>query len=394
MPIYDVENRFSYYKSYSDNILIGDEKPTIGSNTWVRGVVGSVVSGSLEYLFQPIFSKFIFEAINPFFRSGEVRYRRFFSANQTIQDSVMPDILALYQTGSYGSGSIVSIGADPAILGGNTRTFPLLFSKDGKVVTGSNSERINNIEWVNSYPFEKKYELVNRNNNFAYDIEYSFDLTPTNANIFTYSPPFFQPKVLDYQFVLSQTSVAANLTTSVFFGFNAYTLLVGLLVDFYYGSYSSFDERYRKSFVFGIKPSVRSFTKPFNTGVTGSTLSYITGSFIDCEAEGWKYGIYNAIPTNFSCVFRQNHYGQFRDMLEGRPYTQTYNNPVAGGPLDKGITFVSGSALAGESNDWLTASIYNNTNVVAAYTVNPYGSGIYDNFYRSSQPWFDNDPRL
>lgn len=81
-------------------------------------------------------------------------------------------------------------------------------------------------------------------------------------------------------------------------------------------------------------------------------------------------------------------------MLEGRPYTQTYNNPVAGGPLDKGITFVSGSALAGESNDWLTASIYNNTNVVAAYTVNPYGSGIYDNFYRSSQPWFDNDPRL
>ena len=83
-------------------------------------------------------------------------------------------------------------------------------------------------------------------------------------------------------------------------------------------------------------------------------------------------------------------------MLEGRPYTKTYNNPLIGGPLDEGggINFISGSALSGESDNWLTASIYQAKNVAAAYVVNPYGSGIFDKQYRASQPWFDNDPRV
>jgi len=61
---------------------------------------------------------------------------------------------------------------------------------------------------------------------------------------------------------------------------------------------------------------------------------------------------------------------------------------------DGGINFISGSALSGESNNWLTASIYQSTNVTAAYTVNPYGSGIFDKEYRASQPWHDDDPRV
>jgi hypothetical protein len=143
--------------------------------------------------------------------------------------------------------------------------------------------------------------------------------------------------------------------------------------------------------VFGINP------RPISTNDSGNTISgYVVSNMTGAYIEGWKYGLYNGIPANFSCVFRQNHYGQPRDMLEGRIYTKTYNNPAIGGPLDEagGINFISGSALRGESDNWLTASIYGSTNVAAAYTVNPYGSGIFDKEYRASQPWFDNDPRV
>ena len=38
------------------------------------------------------------------------------------------------------------------------------------------------------------------------------------------------------------------------------------------------------------------------------------------KPRGWKYGLLNALPQYTNVVFRSDHYGQFRDMLEGRPY--------------------------------------------------------------------------
>ena len=82
MPIYDVENRFSYYKSYSDNILVGPTRPTMGSYDWQRSVSGSIVSGSEEWKGATVLSDYTYKKANPFFRSGEVRYLRLNSASQ------------------------------------------------------------------------------------------------------------------------------------------------------------------------------------------------------------------------------------------------------------------------------------------------------------------------
>ena len=61
-----------------------------------------------------------------------------------------------------------------------------------------------------------------------------------------------------------------------------------------------------------------------------------------------------------------------------------------------GIKFISGSALAGERDDYAIAKIYNSQslNVAEAYRVNPYGSGIFDTLYRASQPWHADDTRI
>lgn len=387
MPIYDVENRFAYYKSYSDNILVGPSVPTMGSSVWQRSVSGSVVSGSEEYKAATFLSDYTFEINNEFFRSGEVRYLRL-SSLQTIEDSVVPSIVSIYTTGSSaGSGSIATTngGFTDELANGDS----LFFSDDGISITGSTGfvgERVNNVEWKYSFPYEKKYQYVTK----GYQ-----SLIPVG----TYAPIY--PKEILGEILWVNNG---NMITDFIAYYSIYFTKVTNEVKTYYQyvertgngaydqvSFTSANQILATKVVFGVNPApIDAPANDFN--FTQGSIVFYTGSYI----EGWRYGIYNGVPTNFSCVFRQNHYGQFRDMLEGRPYTKTYNNPEIGGPLDTdgGINFISASALAGESDNWLTASIYGDTNVAAAYTVNPYGSGIFDKEYRASQPWFDNDPRV
>lgn len=397
MPIYDVENRFSYYKSYSDNITFGSALPTLGSSTWDRGVIGSVVSGSEEWRASIIYSDYLFKVSSSFFRSGEVRYLRLSSANQTIEDSKVPDPVGLYTTGSYGSGSIVS-SANPLILFG-VNTFSMLFSRDGNSITGSSHQRVNNIEWNTSFPFEKKYSGVPIENDRAtYDLKVRYDTSKTLANIFTTNS--YSTTTERFRLIFAETLVVSNLK-AINYNLNALCIPpFGIPIPLFFGSTFG-DTRSANSFIFGIKPKLNLLIN--NTGLPnidigriGANNDYITGSSIGYSAEGWKYGLYNGVPTNFSAVFRQNHYGQFRDMLEQRIYTATYNNPEIGGPMDAngGIKFISGSSLAGESNNFLTASIYAADNVAEAYRVNPYGSGIFDALYRASQPWHADDTRV
>jgi hypothetical protein len=384
MPIYDVENRFSYYKSYSDNILVGPPRPTMGSSTWLRSVSGSIVSGSEEFKAATTLTAYYYEKYNQFFRSGEVRYLRLVSANQTFIDSVTPDIISLYTTGSYGQGKFIYSGKD---FGVNTVFLKMYWSLDGYPVTASytDSTVVNNVVFSKTFPFEKQYSYVARFSTENYSITAAFKESGT----------YFSANTVP--FTVAKEKLIICLTT----GSAAGVGLVNNIDAFGQGNISSFTvTSYTGSFanptlapklVFGIKPSPISTIDSGNS-ISGYVVSNMTGAYI----EGWKYGLYNGVPTNFSCVFRQNHYGQPRDMLEGRPYTKTYNNKEIGGPMDTdgGINFISGSALSGESNNYLTASIYQSTNVTAAYTVNPYGSGIFDKEYRASQPWHDDDPRV
>jgi hypothetical protein len=44
------------------------------------------------------------------------------------------------------------------------------------------------------------------------------------------------------------------------------------------------------------------------------------------KPRGWKYGLINAIPQSTQVVYRSDHFGQFRDMLEGRKYSVFINS--------------------------------------------------------------------
>ena len=52
----------------------------------------------------------------------------------------------------------------------------------------------------------------------------------------------------------------------------------------------------------------------------------ISGSFgVVAKPSGFKYGLINAVEQNPNIVYRGNKFGQFRDMLEQRPYTRYFN---------------------------------------------------------------------
>lgn len=369
--------------------MSGSALPALGSSTWSRGVIGSVVSGSEEWRASTLKTDFLFKKENLFFRSGEPRYLRLSSNSQIIKDSIAPDLLGIYMAGSSGSGSVAG-----NFLVNNLITAEALFSADRKAITGSNGQRVNNIEWADSYPFEKKYYKVNPSSNvLKYENIIKYERTSPYLHADRYASASDQQKATIVPrtrlvFVITRVD-GVNKMLSQSIDQQGYVNGAGSFVGGS-GLVESIVSEHRG--FFGINPKGLLLGSP----ETPAGEIYHPVDITGFTAEGWKYGLYNGVPTNFSAVFRQNHYGQFRDMLEGRIYTKTYNDKNIGGPMDAGggINFISGSALSGESNNFATASIYAASNITEAYRVNPYGSGIFDKEYRASQPWHDNDPRV
>lgn len=110
-----------------------------------------------------------------------------------------------------------------------------------------------------------------------------------------------------------------------------------------------------------------------------------TVRLIGPRPRGFGYGIANVTPQHVKTVWRRDHYGHFRDMLEQRPFTKTFtlsagdqNNNTLVTPLS--VTFVSGSTSYARAIDYTTAS---------SPSYDPHDSGLYDYEYRSGQPFFD-----
>jgi hypothetical protein len=101
----------------------------------------------------------------------------------------------------------------------------------------------------------------------------------------------------------------------------------------------------------------------------------------DIEIRGYRYGAISHAPLNTSCIYRQARYGQFRDMLEQRPYTKFFDGTAM---LESPVTinFVSGTVDYERAIDYVT-----NTNP----SYDPRDSGFWDYEYRSGQPFYDID---
>ena len=96
---------------------------------------------------------------------------------------------------------------------------------------------------------------------------------------------------------------------------------------------------------------------------------------------GYKYGLISAMPKYTTAVYRSNHFGHPRDLMEQRPFTKFYDER---GKFQGAVTvnFKSGTQAYVLAKDYLTA-----TNP----SYNPRDSGIYDYEYKSGYGFTDSD---
>jgi hypothetical protein len=107
--------------------------------------------------------------------------------------------------------------------------------------------------------------------------------------------------------------------------------------------------------------------------LNNQNLDFVTSPLI----RGWKYGLYSGLLSNTSCVFRRGHFGQFRDMLEQRPFTIFFDpnrKNVLDGPVK--INFVDQDV--------------NNLYYVISSNINSPNKSL---FSTSSLPYFDGESR-
>ena len=123
----------------------------------------------------------------------------------------------------------------------------------------------------------------------------------------------------------------------------------------------------------------------------------------EVQIRGFKYGLISALPTYTSCIFRRDHYGQFRDMLEQRPFTavQKFQYPAQEG----GEIVVGGQKSACVSIAFKKAVAISNTDVqIQGFTsddltqiennaVGPRGiwnsTANIDTYSRTNRPFYD-----
>lgn len=397
------EDSDSYYQSYTDGVYVGNPIVTFEDpSTWGRKRLGSKVKGTSTAWEE---SLLLSEYTEGQLRTAEIyggnpRLAKAFDSRFFYKDSNPPDIAKIFATGSFGSGSACypsNENGDFIDLIGNEKYFILFFSNNGYLTSSNNGQRISNIEWQFAFPFEKKYSALDRSEVYA-----TFRMFGNVDDVsFKYNTGSIVAIPRDRVNIVYVSGSLANsqlgVKTYTFFTQRTRAVPVGPF-DEIVPTKNENENCFASKIVFGIKPkAAASFTYAPQPG-SGDNYIFASGAFI----HGWRYGLQSGIQSSPYAIFLPDRFGQPYHMLYSS--LQTTLVPSSGssifssdsGPLsvNGGVAFISGAALSGEQDMWLTASIYAGSNMSAAYAVNPKCSGIYDRYARSGMPWFDNDERL
>lgn len=423
---YDVEPNVAYSGSYGDAIFSGSFL------AGTRRIIALNTSGSNEFRIAQRYSGFADYSGSNRTRSLGIgfRFRHFVSGEERYEDTILPDPYECYllngglvtlAQAEFGPAPILMTDGDSWVISGAVGK--LIYTTYG--VTASHADDLTNVAdnvWACTYPFQNRYSLIKRllnqnfrKNNVYVPVSESYTLTSGKGVRYgTYVTSTPSSSLVTLEFIMPRVSVLGPDTVGGKGGTEPvrYTLLdvtgaVSSSDDLFYSITS---ELYPPAVTgaFGITrgtigPAQQQLTKvlfgvgdnyqnvPIINGVTSSkhysTSGVINGYYVSSvDIRGWKYGIVNGFPYFSDCIYRNNRYGQFRDMLEQRKFTKFYNaDGVTADGLNNGrrgslgavvgVRFVSGSVSAVSASN---PSVYNTND-----------SGIYDFEYRAGQPFSD-----
>lgn len=422
---FETEPNIFYSGSYTDGIYIGALGDARG-----RFKVASKNSGSNELLYAHYYSDFVeFSGSNRNRNLGvDLKFRSFVSANERYQDTILPDVYeAFLVNGGIPTLSITEAGITPVILDRGSAGNPvgkLVFATHSTTASYDNGGIVNVADniWFSSYPFQSRYKNVKKNvparvskfgvefplsesqvsfgNIAKYGINAQTDKIALLATVEVILPrisPLFYPIVSGnsqtepLRYTLLDITGSVSVASGTFLG-NGATLYPPAATGIFgvgFGTRRPQEKQLIKlvygfgDFFNGIGTMDTAVTSSKHQNTVGVCNNFYGSSV---EIRGWRYGVVSGFPLYTSCVFRNRHYGQFRDMLEQRKTSKFFD--INGFTIDgknnakKGATsavvqvaFVSGSSA------FVTASM--------PASMNLNDSGLYDFECKSGQPWYD-----
>jgi hypothetical protein len=308
---YDIEYSHSLYGSYIDDYITGSLVSKGPNNSIVTGNRGRVFSKLKSNEQSPPASTGAEAAINPSKafrlqpwseRVGNNRNIRLINYDEKIYDSMLPDFLECMKADATqihwleAPENFLGIGKYDPYKSYGILAFDYRFAS---------TQFINN-KWTSSFPYSKDYSSISR-------MEKQFNFIKTNKIYSSLSTSIDSSEEMKVDELILQR---------VFFACDTN------IITNYTGSASNDD---LTKILFGFGDEV--FSTP-----TGLVLSKNNPSFRDNEGvigygpiiRGWKYGIYNGLPSYSSNVFRRDRFGQVRDMLEQSIDTAFYiKNPIS-----------------------------------------------------------------
>lgn len=346
---HDVDYRETYYGSFSDDYITGSLVRRSGAGpggaTFITGERGRVFSkinarnqpapdsvyGGYEVSVNP--SKAF--RLQPWFeRVGDQRMTRMTTSGERFYDSLMPAFDECFEKDGTpifivtDNSNIIPVGREKQ----NTRFGAIILDCPADLVTSTPTEAVealSNKVWNWSYPFEPRYAEVIRqldlqgkkffSNKSVDDIFTVNTITTTSYNtkidellILSRIPGVNFEAMCDVdlsknasQWLQSTGSMLREDINKVMYGFGdantMHEITLGDMTTQIVGH--------------NHHPQFREVDKP---------SAYLRKFGYSPIIRGWKYGVYSALPSYSSAVFRRNKFGQFRDMLEQRLYSKYY----------------------------------------------------------------------
>ena len=294
---YDNEYMRSFKGSYLDDYITGSMLTSLPYPAGSRGKAFSKQNANSQ---PPAPSTGYHLAVDPSYSSRQVPWNektsfaktlKLIDFNERIYDSMMPNISRLFRID----------GASPVWL--NFTTLPAnsgVFSFRKNVFSDTSID--GNTSWPTSFPFESKYAGIKRQLNIKDELTARSFIESGNSGPL----PEGEDKKIDSFFIEYEPNLlfadANAFDTSQIIGLNQEDFAK---LFFGYGDFHISNDEVNVANI----PKWRSII-PSNVFPTSPVI------------RGWKYGIYNALPSYSSIVFRRDRYGQLRDMLEQRLLTR------------------------------------------------------------------------
>lgn len=265
-------------------------------------------------------------------RVGTPRVVRHVDNTERFWDSMLPSISECFRV----DGASIWLTTGSALLGDSRKVVSesigrMLLNSELNLTDFNLLRTMTDNDWTKAFPYEPKYSQIPRqkDNSKSFIATSIYDvanvtlnaISPRQLTGFYFGTESVEPNdIVPVLAIMWRFLADANLTSTNSSGF-------------YPTSSAGLDDTIRVLYGFGDHNNIFSDVGTNHFAEFKNHEDYNNGFFITRYdfgpiIRGWKYGLYSGLTANSQAVFRRDRFGQFRDMLEQRPFTKYFISPA------------------------------------------------------------------